>query len=131
MNTSSRDGRLQELAELLHALWCRRRQLEGWERGREFDQETMLHDALVPFADLKAIDRRDLMDAAEDVASRIDRMLRYQRGSEQQCVTSGESELPDELKSIVVFWPDGSVTEQDPRTGIVTRIREFDDEELE
>ncbi|MCW5765171.1 MAG: hypothetical protein KIT68_04260 [Phycisphaeraceae bacterium] len=84
MTTPATNDSVRELAQLMHALWCRRRASEGWERGHEFDQETLRHDALVPFSELNELDTRDLMDAAQRLANQVDRVSRNECGGGNQ-----------------------------------------------
>lgn len=48
-----------QIAALAHQLWCERMIAQGWRPGDGYDRAARIHDALVPFAQLRIQDKRD------------------------------------------------------------------------
>lgn len=75
-------GIILRLAEIAHDVWCERLEQEGWSYGPSYDEASMRHDALVPFAELDLRDRRQavLGIRALDLEETLAESIWYERG---------------------------------------------------
>lgn len=136
------------LSHAAHLLWARRMRWEGWRYGDAYDAQRKVHDALVPFAQLQARDRRQLriMLEAEEFADRVARLVDYPRGAARPFtvpemrinrdvalvgqpgqigkVESWTVGRDGELERIWVRWPDGLLIGYDPQEQVLTRCEE-------
>lgn len=143
---------LEQFAAAVHAVWCDHMQRKGWRRGHEHSAEERTHDAMAPFPELGALDRRNALDAAERLVAPALAEVAFPRGDDREFtaddisvgvpvtvtanviiegveepytgrVVSWERE-PDSplLKSIVVKWNNGVETEHIPSLRDLRRL---------
>lgn len=105
---------LERLAAVIHDLWREDAASDGLTFGPEFDELAGTHDALVPFDQLKATDRRDALTRAETWASTLTSEVEYPRGPNPEL-------CPEEMyKGMPVGWvidgdgDEAGSTEEDP-----------------
>lgn len=136
-NMSDAQALIWKLARIAHETWCDRMIQDGWRAGTEFDANARTHDALVPFDQLDAIDRRStyLGIATADIASEIEKACQYTRSEPRElgtcdmhvglrvrsCDTPTEigtvesweedRNFPGTLNSIRVRWDSGEVVD--------------------
>lgn len=134
------------LAATAHEIWCDRLRRAGWRYGELFDEKKRTHDALVPFAQLSATDRRSTHATilALQIEEQLADAIEYPRGPDSEFtlpemrvglpvlwgeepaighVVSWETDSDsDALKAIKVRWPDGMLSEHFPPERELRRV---------
>lgn len=91
---------LDTLTRLAHEYWRRRMGAAGWRPGRRYDEAQRTHDALVPFDELSAHDRRLARVAvrAREIEPLLEDAVDHDRGPEREFA-------PEEMKvGLPVAW---------------------------
>jgi hypothetical protein len=101
---------IEHLAAIAHDLWCARMRDKGWRTGDRYSQPQRVHDALVAFNQLSAIDRRSVLVAARSVADHVADAVDYPRGTDREL-------LAEEMKEgLAVGWARGAGRASSPST---------------
>lgn len=91
---------VERLASIIHDLWRESLADDGWTYSGTFSEEARTHDALVPFASLAPLDRRDMIELAQTWADTLVAEVEYQRGDDREFAAS---EL---VQGMPVGWSD-------------------------
>ncbi len=141
---------LYELAKAGHRVWCEQMLQAGWSPGESYDPQSMTHDALVVFDELRRIDQTVAMTKlqVEDMPRRIASLVEPDRSAtrvfgvdeitrglpvgyagssstpprEPGRIDSWEIDDDGELSLIRVIWADGRLEEFDPFEMVLRRL---------
>lgn len=72
------------LALVSQELWCDEMTRSGWQTAATYDSSKRQHDAIVPYAALSPVDRKDLMQVVRQHAEQIVALIDYPRGPDRE-----------------------------------------------
>lgn len=75
---------LERLAATIHDLWREGLAREGWKAAGQFSEEARTHDAMVPFNQLDAGDRQEVLLLAQTWADKLAGEVEHPRGDDRE-----------------------------------------------
>ena len=103
------------IATLAHELWCQCMTRQGWRGAATCDESLRTHDALVPFMNLSAVDRKNLLLLVSENIQQLLDDIEFPRGPEREF---GADEMREGLR---VGWA-RRVTTDDPHRDLDSEV---------